>query len=330
MKSDEIILSVIIPCYNCEKFITRCVNSIIENSYENIEIILVNDGSKDNTLDVIRDLENKYSCIYTYSKYNTGVSDTRNYGISCARGKYIAFADSDDFIKDNMMKKMIDVAEENNVDIVCCDYVEKKDDIIIKSKFNYKAGVYKSNYILGEFLKGNVSISIWDKLFKRTLLENIRFNTNLAVGEDSLFCIETMDKANEVYVLDEDLYVYVQNDNSAIHSISEKILQISTIEKYINKEISTKYENEYKFFIADCMLRCIHTLSVSCDKNNKEKVYEYIKQIYDKNKIKEIITSKYSSTYSRVEMSILYIFGINAHLNMFKFYKRIRKLVRSK
>lgn len=330
MELNKVMLSIVIPCYNCEKFIDKCVKSIIKNSYQNIEIILVNDGSKDKTLDVIKKLENKFSCIHAYSKMNTGVSDTRNYGISLSNGRYIAFIDSDDYITDNMMKKMIDIAEENNVDMVCCDFMEQKGNSIIKSKFNYKTGLYSSDHILKEFLTGKISISIWDKIFKKELLNDIKFNTNLAVGEDSLFCIETIRKAQNIYILGNALYVYVQNEESAVHSISKKILQISTIEKYINKDIIINHEKEYNYFVADCMLRCIHTLSVCYDKNNKEKVYKYIKEIYNKPKIKEIIISKYSSFYSRVEMTILYFFGINVHLNMFKFYKYIRKMVRSK
>lgn len=328
MNNNEIILSVIVPCYNCQNFIDRCVKSIKNNTIKETEILLINDGSTDNTLDTINRIARENSNVIVFDKINTGVSDTRNFGIAKAKGKYISFVDSDDYIRNNMFTIMVDKMEKEALDIICCDYVELHNDVIVNSKFNYEENLYNRKEILEMYLIGKISISIWDKMFRKDIIKNIQFNCKLAVGEDSLFCLESFMNANRTYLLNDSYYVYFQNEKSAVHTVSNKILQIAQLDKYIPTTIKQEFNEHYKYFMADCMLRCIHTLSIICCKDNKKSIIKFLNKICDKNKINILIKSKYSTLYVKIEMIFLKAFGIRTHLFLFKYYKKIKTVVR--
>ena len=114
----NILVSIIVPMYNSEKYIERCVKSLISQSYKNIEIVIVDDGSKDNSLQLIKDYANKDSRIKVYTQSNQGPSVARNTGLDNSTGKYIMFVDADDFIEHNMFKNLVDIIKVNRVDII--------------------------------------------------------------------------------------------------------------------------------------------------------------------------------------------------------------------
>ena len=117
-------VSIIIPVYNVEKYLKKCLDSVVNQTLKDIEIIVVNDGSPDNSQKIIDEYAKKYSQIASYTKENGGLSDARNYGIKKSKGKYLAFIDSDDFIDHDMIKKMYNKAVKENLDIVVCNSVE--------------------------------------------------------------------------------------------------------------------------------------------------------------------------------------------------------------
>ena len=323
----KIDLSIVVPCYNCAKFIDRTVKSIIDNSYDETEIILINDGSIDNTKEKLINLSKKYKNITVIDKENSGVSDTRNYGIDIAKGKYIGFVDSDDIIVNNIYKKVMDIMKRENPDVVCFIVNEMMDNKIYNSRLSYKNGSYDSEYILREYLKNNISISVCDKVYKNELVKNNKFSTKIKFSEDILFCVELFQKPCQVYLLNEVGYLYVQNANSMVHTVSKSQLQTAKIGDMLNFN-NKKLSKEYNYFIAYCMARCIHHLSYNYNKKNKDEIYKYFKEIYDKDKVNILIKSKYSSTSNKLEFSLLKIFGIKFHLNMFFTYRYVRNILR--
>ena len=135
------LISVIIPIYNTQKYLKKCIDSVESQSYNNIEIILVNDGSTDSSEKIIRPYLQKYENIKYYKKENGGLSDARNYGMPYATGEYIAFLDSDDYVESTMYEEMYEGAKKENADMVECDFIweypdKRKEDIgtIYKSK----------------------------------------------------------------------------------------------------------------------------------------------------------------------------------------------------
>ena len=245
------LVSVIIPVYNTEKYLDRCLSSIVNGIYKNIEIIIVDDKSKDNSLNVCKKWSKKDSRIVLINKdKNTGASDSRNKGLDIAKGKYVLFVDSDDYIEDNMIEELVNNIKENKSDLSMCginvfDENNKKAEpcnfpkSMDKIKFFKKIIVEKYN-------------TIWNKLFIREKIGKIRFDITAHINEDSAFLCEYVDKiskTSKVSFVNKNLYNYNNaNANSVTHGNSEKY--ITGIKTYytINK-ILEKYNLEERFFI---------------------------------------------------------------------------------
>ena len=191
-------LSIIIPVYNAEKYLEKCIESIFYNIKNSLEVILINDGSKDNSLKIIKELMQKYDSIKLIDNSNNGVSYSRNLGIKKAKGDYIMFVDSDDELKKNWFKKI------NN-------YMSENYDIIYFSKYNLKSNKNDLlKYIVG-YNKENICIAgPCSKIFRRKFIEKnkILFNEKIINGEDMLFNIEALSKAKKIRSLNEPIYLY--------------------------------------------------------------------------------------------------------------------------
>ena len=182
----KIKLSIIIPCYNVEKYVEKSINSLIAQTLDNVEIIVVNDGSKDNTLKILKKYEKENSNIKLIDKKNAGVSAARNDALKIAKGEYIGFLDSDDWVEKDMFEKMYNKAINENLDIVACDtnavYPDK--NIIIKSNV--------SRTSTPEELMINAYAVIWNKIYKKELLNGITFKEGMTFCEDVLFLYSTL------------------------------------------------------------------------------------------------------------------------------------------
>ncbi|MGL4896880.1 MAG: glycosyltransferase family 2 protein, partial [Cetobacterium sp.] len=179
-------LSVIIPAYNVEKYIERCINSVLNQYLKNIEIIVIDDGSKDKTSDIcLKMSENNKSIIYKKVQ-NSGCSAARNLGISMAKGKYIAFLDSDDWVDSDMYVNMVEEAEKHQADIVICGFKKLDENKNLLSTVKIPKRSTKNDYIdcTTEWFA-----SPCNKIYKKDLLEknNIRFLLNIYTGEDMFF-----------------------------------------------------------------------------------------------------------------------------------------------
>ena len=162
-------ISVIVPVYNVEKYIDKCLDNLVNQTLKDIEIIVVNDGSPDNSQDIINSYQKKYPrMIKSFIKPNGGLSDARNYGIKKAQGEYIAFLDSDDYIEIDAYEKMYKKAELKDFDIVVCDLNYVYEDGSVKrvsSKIEHDTTNIKNVYI-------NMYPCVWNKIYKKTLFEN--------------------------------------------------------------------------------------------------------------------------------------------------------------
>lgn len=219
----EELISVIIPVYNCEQYLAECINSILNQTYQNLEIMIVNDGSTDNTLSICEEYKKIDSRISIVNKKNTGVSDTRNIGVQNANGKYILFVDADDYLKNNMIERLYKSMIENKADVVRCKCCSIKDNNVIKKESlhnltNKKIVKEEINKIIGNFVTNENTIACYvgTMLIKRD--RYVMFNTNLTFMEDTEFFIRLLFNINSIYFLDEELYYYRYNENSASKS----------------------------------------------------------------------------------------------------------------
>ncbi|MDY2728204.1 MAG: glycosyltransferase [Candidatus Onthovivens sp.] len=195
------LLSVIVPVFNSEKYIKTCVDSILNSTYRDLELILVDDGSTDGiTPSILDEYALKDDRVKVFHKANEGVCRTRNFGIAQASGEYIAFVDNDDWIEPKMYETLINAIEINNIDVAACTFNNEKQDAIYYS-FNFSDEQIASTSV--EILRSKASMflsmsrgsnsiegQIWNKVYKRKCIENHKFRDDVEVNEDSVFSFE--------------------------------------------------------------------------------------------------------------------------------------------
>lgn len=219
----EVKISVIVPVYNCEDKIKRCVESIIAQGIKELEIILVNDGSTDNSAEVCNRIMQSEPRVKVIHQSNVGVSMARNSGIKKAVGKYVTFVDADDYLTENpIYEKAINILEKENVEVVSWlwQYEQGGKYVVSQEKIkNIPYGKVNGKSFLNILYGGNYAngmvIAVWNKLYKRELIENEYFKYRY--NEDDDWSIRVLSKASRIYSLDEFGYVYTENINSLTH-----------------------------------------------------------------------------------------------------------------
>lgn len=229
-------ISIIIPCYNAEKTIERCLESVINQTYKNIEIIVINDGSVDRTDSIIKRYTTDKRIKY-YNRSNHGIGKTRNFGIEKANGKYITFLDSDDYLPNDAIDNLYKLAQKNKLDLVVSDYYVDNKNIKSEKIKSFSITNVKNN----PDLILDVNLAPWNKLYKKELIENIKFEENLKY-EDAPFVIESIIKAKRIGKLDKETYYYVVNPNSETTIRDERIFDIFKILDIIGRLVENKKE----------------------------------------------------------------------------------------
>lgn len=216
------LVSVIIPVYNAEKTIEKCLDSLLNQSYKNTEIIVVNNGSSDRSLELIEEYKCRDDRIIALEKEEMGVSGARNIGINYSHGDYLVFVDADDYLEKDAIEKELSVIEQNNVDIVFFDYfIDDKEDIK-KCIHKLKYGIYthNKNTIIEQMTGGNDYFSsIWRGIYKADLIKNHIFFRRLKFAEDLLFNMECVEYAKRILICNEAYYHYVNQEASALEKI---------------------------------------------------------------------------------------------------------------
>lgn len=229
------LISIIIPAYNVDKYIEQCLNSVINQTYKNLEIIVINDGSTDNTQQIIDRFSEIDRRIKIVHKENTGVSDTRNLGLEMASGEYIGFIDSDDEIKSEMYQTLLSHLINNDADIAHCGF-----ELISKTcskVFNGTNKIYiqSQKEALTSLLKGDIfEPSSCTKLYKKQVLENLKFDSKVKFNEDLLFNVEAFLQSQKIVFHDVPLYKYKYNPSSASrstqnHEIQKSVLRVTQL-----------------------------------------------------------------------------------------------------
>ncbi len=258
MKKGELI-SIIVPIYNVEEYLCRCIDSILNQSYKNFELILVDDGSPDNCPKICDAYAKRDHRIIVIHKKNGGLSDARNYGIEIAKGKFLIFIDSDDFIHSKYVEKMYLIQKETKSDLVICGYntVVSMDDIDFKQEFSnqYKIVTPKQaiNQIYSDIpYNGLIIVVAWNKLYKRELFKNIRYPFG-KISEDNFVIVDILEQCEKIAISEDKMYYYVISENSITRSkysiknfdlLDAMELRTDKIIKYGN-EVYKKHINYY-------------------------------------------------------------------------------------
>lgn len=266
------LISIIVPVYKVEKYLRRCVQSIICQTYSNIEIILVDDGSPDRCGEICDEYASKDERIKVIHQKNKGVSAARNAGLDVAKGEYIAFVDSDDYVE----KEYIDVLYNNifDSDVVIAGYERLTENGSIISKNT--TDKVKNIQIPDGFsmLLGNGVV--WGKLMRKNIIGNIRFDTSYCVGEDGLFLHTVYRKCRQIKLIPDILYNYIQYDNSAFHGKfnKNKYTEIFALQRRyeLYEDIPDMYDELKVRYICSCT-RIYNNMFASGWKKTKEAEY---------------------------------------------------------
>ena len=251
-------LSVIVPCYNGEKFIGRCLESLVNQTLQDIEIIVINDGSTDNSQDIIDSYANKYHNIKAYKIPNSGIADARNFGVSKVETPYFGFLDCDDYTDVTMFEKMYNKAIETNAQVVVSNFYWVKG----KKKRLEKEGPYNT----GKDMLIHLFAVLWNKIYDTAFVRstNIRFPSGNRY-EDAYFLYCLAPNIERLAFVDEAFVHYVQHENSITHNNNEEVKNMITIfDNILNYYAHTNRYDEYhdeleylhiKFFLGNSFLR---------------------------------------------------------------------------
>ena len=321
-------ISVIVPAYNIELYIGKCIDSLINQTLEDIEIIIVNDGSTDRTEDVIKKKIEKYKNknIKLFTKENGGQSDARNFGISKATGEYIAFVDGDDYIEPDMFFELYKKTEEYSYDMVTCDvncrYPNK--DVEIKS------GVFSDKKSMSDEDKKELILFayavVWNKIYKKELFTKDKLFMKGVWYEDVLFLYKLFPYINSVGVVNKKLYNYIQRPNSVTYTYSDKLYDINKILKelnlfYENKNIKSDYEDVLEYVYVRYMLATFIKRLAKCKDKSKfnagvQFAIDDVKKMYPnykKNRFMKANVGKniYLKNFNKFLANIIYIIEKN-------------------
>ena len=282
-------ISIIIPVYNVEKYLERCLDSVLNQSYKNLEIILINDGSTDNSLDICLKYAKKDNRIKLINQNNSGISEVRNKGLEAAKGEYIAFVDSDDVIDKDMFKTLYNNLLKYDSDISSCNYK------IFHNKINFdKEEYYNKIFTKEESLKDIISNGVltnflWNKLFKKELFNNIKFPKNM-IYEDMYVMPKIIEKTTKIVYTNQILYGYFQRENSYVNSFDEDknknyFLVINNVYNDLKKYnfLDKELKNYKVFSIYSAFLQAAKSNALYSD-FMKEKQKEYKKEFKYLNK----------------------------------------------
>lgn len=279
MSQEKALISIIIPVYKVEKYLEKCIQSVINQTYENLQIILVDDGSPDNCGKICDEYAKKDHRIEVIHKSNGGLSDARNKGLEIAKGEYIGFLDSDDYIESDMYEVLYNLLKQYNVDVSICNfYTVSQGKIAIKNADN---GIKEYNRI--EILKeilldNNIQSYAWNKLYKKDLFDEIKYPVGKKY-EDIGTTFYLLEKCNKVVVTGKPEYYYINRQDSIVNNVTE-----TTITDYIEL-IMQRYDyieeniKELSSYNKDYLKRILRTAEQ--DIKSLKEVGDYTKKKYE-------------------------------------------------
>lgn len=256
-------LSIIVPCYNSERFIAKTMDSLLKQSYQDFKVIAIDDGSSDNTLDILKEYAQKDARVQVYHKKNGGIASARNYGLSLVDTDYFGFLDSDDYVKDDWLKAMMQKIEEDQSDLVVCGftwtytYAKKKDYVTLEGPYKPKQEMMLQLFA-----------TLWNKIYRTQFVKDtgLTFPDGYRY-EDASFLYRLVPFVSKVSFLEEPYIFYVQHPASITHTHNEKVKDMihvfeDILEFYHQKKFYEEYKQELeyifiRFFLGNSFLRSV-------------------------------------------------------------------------
>lgn len=267
----EKLVSVIVPVYNNEKSVGKTIDSICNQTYKNLEILLVNDGSTDNTLEVLKEYQEKDSRIKVLSQKNSGPGEARNYGLREMQGDLVTFVDADDIIGEEIIEKLVKVQEQENADVVRYNFYYSTEDNLKEQRGNllnlnnckFEDKEIKEK-IIPYFIKNELCSFVWLLFLTRDAVQNIYFDTNTNYMEDTLFYIDLLYKIKSIYFIDEAEYFYYYTPQKNQDNLKFVLKYIKSL-NYVYGELAKKLEKNENEKSSKCVCLNLKWLNTIVD-----------------------------------------------------------------
>lgn len=273
------LVSIIIPVYNSENYIGKCIESILAQTYKNYEIILINDGSKDNSLDILKEYEKQNGKIKIYNQSNCGVANTRNNGIQYSSGEYIMFIDNDDYISPDYIEIFINEINKNDYDIVIGGY----------KRINTKEKILFHNHPINNGWSKYTIIAPWAKLYKKETLQKFQAEfLDYGIAEDVYFVLNLYSRNLKIKTIEYEGYNWFYNDASISNTLHKGLNESIDLTYVLNKLMGfdTSENSEKDYFYYFIYRFCIYYLLTSgrySDKTTFQEEYHKLQKWLDDN-----------------------------------------------
>lgn len=265
-------ISIIIPVYNVEAYVDECIDSVIHQTYPNLEIIIVDDGSKDQSGRKCDEWAKRDERIRVVHQKNGGLSDARNTGMSVATGKYIGFVDADDVIFPDMYAKLYRILQEGHAQISCCDCKKAISFDLEKEQASEKISVKQMNTIeaMKALILEEIQVTVWNKLYSRAVVEGVFFQKG-RYHEDEFWMYQIIDRADKIVSTNLELYGYRQRENS-IMTQAYSLKHLDLLDARVNRYnfLESKYPELAMHAKCNLCFECIRAYQLSCLKLSKD------------------------------------------------------------
>ena len=321
------LVSIIIPVYNTEIFLDKCIKSVIGQTYNNIEIIIVNDGSTDNSIKIIKKYANNDKRIMLINQSNQGVSKARNEGIKKAKGKYILFVDGDDYIEPNAVELSLQRIKEYNVDVIKfnVNIYDKDGNVEHENYEGYLGTIFtgkKLDYLISKFLDSESNLHTFAPTLLIKKQKMVEFDESLYFMEDTFFYVKLLKKVDSLCFINEKLYTYVYNEKSASKDINQfnRIIKglYNTISKIRNELQGESYYNQinyccfYVFVGKTKFLKAFPIMKIY--RSIKESLKGELRNIILENKLSSLSFSK-KIQYILIKYKLFFLYSIIIKIN---------------
>jgi len=284
-------ISVIVPVYNTEKYLEECLNSLINQTYKNIEIVCINDASEDNSLKILEKYRKKDNRIIVINQKNSGANISRTNGISKSTGDYLMFVDSDDWIIPNTISELVNKIEKTNADIIKFDFINRK------SLRNIEKKIYVSNdkkYLYKKLLTTYELNNLTTEIVNRNVcnIEAEVFKNKSSVGEDLLMNLEMYDRADKILIIDDCYYFYRKNNNSTTNTNKKEKLYANMerkdeiyLYKYAKKWNMLTESLGNEILLRRFQAKCIYIMKILQNRDLEKEDFDILNNIIDNNEV---------------------------------------------
>lgn len=305
------LVSIVVPVYNAEDHVTLCLNSILNQTYKNIEVIIVNDGSTDNSKKIVTSFQKKYkNIIRVINKSNSGVADTRNIGVKYASGEYITFCDNDDYMDNNLIETYVNNIGNN--DILVGGYVREK----------YSGKIIFIRKLKEGIISPYIQMASWGKLYNLSFIKknNIKFLKN-AIADDFYFNIFAYNLTNRIKIIDNIGYHWMFNDKSLSNTDSKKLNRTEDLIETLDNIDDTLNIKNYELIIYFYLRTIIYYLLFSCKNVDSLKIDSCFDKLFSwlYKKDCKYTKNKYLSIFNNEGE----IFSVKLIIKLFMFLKKI-------